>query len=387
MALPRLASWRPHLLGERAVTDFGLDFDTIVVGGGVVGLAVARQLAVDGVSVAVLEAETGLARHASSRNSGVIHAGIYYPPGSLKAELCLAGREAMLAYARARSIRVSTPGKLIVATDADDVAALQRIHDNALACGVALQWCDAAAATELEPLVRCHAALFSPTTGVIDSGAFIDALAGDVRDHGGAIVLGCPFTAAKRERETIAVTAGGDTVRCAHLVLATGTNTASLASAIEGAAPEAFGRSWLAKGSYFAIAHGPRFTRLVYPVPVSGGLGVHVTIDIDGSARLGPDVEWIDRIDYTVDPTHAADFARSAARWAPHIAQDQLRPDYAGIRAKRTGPGEPAADYAILGPDDHGVPGVTALVGIESPGLTASLALAQRVSDRVRPLL
>lgn len=364
-----------------------VDFDVIVVGAGVVGLAIARQLALGDASVAVLEAELGVARHASSRNSGVIHAGLYYAPGSLKAELCLAGRASLIAYAATRAIRVTTPGKLIVATDADDLVALERIDANARACGVTLQWRDAAEATALEPLVRCHAALFSPHTAVIDTSALASALAGDIRDHGGAIVLGCPFTAATRDADTLAVTAGGDTVRCKHLVLAAGTTTTSLAAAIEGAAPEAFGRTWLAKGSYFAIAQGPRFTRLVYPVPVPGGLGVHVTIDFDGNARLGPDVEWIDRIDYSVDATRAADFARSVARWAPHIREHHLRPDYAGIRAKRVGPGEPAADYAILGPSDHGLAGVTALVGIESPGLTASLALAQRVSEHVRHLL
>jgi L-2-hydroxyglutarate oxidase LhgO len=364
------------------------DFDVIVVGAGVVGLAVARELAMGGAQVAVLEAEPGIARHASSRNSGVVHAGIYYAPGSLKAELCLEGRASLLQYAAARSIRVLTPGKLIVATSTDEVAALERIEANARACGMtSLRWCDGDQATELEPLVRCHAALFSPGTAVIDTGAFLDALAGDVRDHGGAVVLGCGFTGARPEGHALAVTAGGDTVRCRHLVLAAGTRTPTLAAAIAGMPTDALGRSHLAKGSYFAIAGGPRFTRLVYPVPVPGGLGTHVTLDVEGNARLGPDVEWIDRIDYTVDPRKAAAFAGSVARWAPHIREHDLRPDYAGIRAKRVGPGEPAADFAILGPAAHGVASVTALVGIESPGLTASLALARRVSGGVRPLL
>ena len=353
-----------------------LDYDAIIVGGGIVGLAIARRETMCGRTVAVLEAEPGLCRHASSRNSEVVHAGLYYPPGSLKATACLRGRQALLEYCATRGIRTRTPGKLVVACDAGEHAALQAVAANAAANGVALAWIDGDDVTRMEPNVVATAALHSPGTAIVDSHALASAIEGEIRDAGGDIVLGCRFLGARRHAGGLVVTAGDTQVTCAWLYLAAGARAPALAAAIEGLDPAAVPTAAFAKGQYFRLVGGPRFTRLVYPVPVPGGLGIHVTLDLEGAVRLGPDVRWVDDLDYDVDARDAAAFASAVQRYAPAVRAEDLSPAYAGVRAKIVGPGQPGADFCIRGPDDHGVAGVVALFGIESPGLTAAFALA-----------
>lgn len=357
-------------------TGHTLDYDAIVVGGGIVGLAIARREALRGGSVAVLEAEVGLCHHASSRNSEVVHAGLYYPPGSLKATACLRGRQALLEYCATRGVRTRTPGKLVVACDASEHAALQAVADNAAANGVALAWIDGRDVARMEPSVVASAALHSPGTAIVDSHGLAAAIEGEIRDAGGDIVLRCRFVGARREGDGLVVAAGDTHVTCARLYLAAGARAPALAAAIEGFDPAMVPTAAFAKGQYFRLVGGPRFTRLVYPVPVPGGLGIHVTIDLEGAVRLGPDVHWVDDLDYDVDASHAAAFAIAAQRYAPAVREADLVPAYAGVRAKIVGPGQPSADFCIRGPADHGVDGVIALFGIESPGLTAAFALA-----------
>jgi L-2-hydroxyglutarate oxidase LhgO len=353
-----------------------MDYDAIVVGGGIIGLAIARELAIAGARVAVLEAEHALAQHATSRNSEVVHAGIYYPPGSLKARTCLEGRRLLLDYCDAHGVATRTPGKLVVACTEDELGALDRIASNARACGVELERIDAAAVRAREPAVVCAGALWSKTTAIVDSHALVHAIAGEIRDHGGDIVLSCAFERAATTTDGLEVIAGDARVTTRALYLAAGASCPALAARVDGFAPSAIPKAALAKGNYFTLTGAPRFSHLVYPVPVAGGLGVHVTLDISGGTRLGPDVEWVDAIDYAVDERRAESFARAVARWSPGIGVADLRPGYAGIRAKIVGPGEPAADFVVATAEDHTVPGVVALFGIESPGLTASLALA-----------
>jgi L-2-hydroxyglutarate oxidase LhgO len=354
-----------------------MDYDAIVVGGGIIGLAIAREIAMTGGRVAVLEAERALGQHATSRNSEVVHAGIYYPPQSLKATTCITGRRLLLEYCAAHGVATRTPGKLIVACTDAEIAALDRIAANASACGVELDRLDAAEVRAHEPAVSCKAALLSPTTAIVDSHALVAAIAGEVRDHGGDIVLGCAFRRATRTPDGLDVTAGDARVSTRALYLAAGARSPALAAAIEGFAPAAIPRAWFAKGSYFTVTGRPRFEGLVYPVPVAGGLGIHVTLDMAGDVRLGPDVEWTDDIDYAVDERKAEQFASAVARYAPDIAPADLRPGYAGVRAKIVEPGAPAGDFVVATSRTHTVPGVVALFGIESPGLTASLALAR----------
>ncbi len=361
-----------------------MEYDALVVGGGVVGLAIARRLAQRGARVALLEAEPGLGRHASSRNSEVVHAGIYDPPSSLKAQCCLEGRARLLEYCAARGIRTAAIGKLIVACDSAEHDALLRISNNAAANGVRLQWRGGDEVARMEPAVRCSAALLSPTTAIVDSHGLLVALADDVRDAGGDIVLGCRFERASTVPHGLAVVAGGEQVTTRRLFIAAGAQSPQLARRVAGIRDAAIPTAHFARGHYFALRGGPRFGRLVYPVPVPGGLGIHVTLDLHGNARLGPDVQWIDAsdgidgLDYTVDPQLASRFGAAVRRFAPAVRDDALHPAHAGIRAKIVGPGEAAADFTILGADALGVEGVVALFGIESPGLTASLALAER---------
>jgi len=365
-----------------------MDYDAIVVGGGIIGLAIAREVANGGGRVAVLEAERALGQHATSRNSEVVHAGIYYPPDSRKAAMCITGRQLLLDYCAAHGVAIRTPGKLIVACDHAELDALDGIAANAAACGVRLERLDPDEVRAREPAVVCTGALWSPTTAIVDSHALVAALAAEIRDRGGDIVLGCAFERATQSSSGLDVTAGGTWVSTRTLYLAAGARTPALAAAIEGFAPSAIPEARFAKGSYFTLVGPPRFRHLVYPVPTAGGLGIHVTLDMAGGVHLGPDVEWTDDIDYVVDERRAEHFASAVARYAPGIVASDLRPGYAGIRAKIVGPGAPAGDFVVATSRTHTVPGVVALFGIESPGLTASLALAEhacRCSSLVPP--
>jgi L-2-hydroxyglutarate oxidase LhgO len=363
----------------------------VVVGAGVVGLACARTLALAGHDVVLLEAEADYGSGVSSRNSEVIHAGIYYPAGSLKARLCVEGRERLYAYCAERGIGHRRCGKLIVATSADDVKKLDGIAAHARANGVAdLQRLGAAEAMALEPALACSGALLSPSTGIVDSHGLMTALLGDAENAGALLARRSPFERAWRDGGLWHVETGGDEpfvigARC--IVNAAGLGAHAVARAMAGFPDAAIPPQWRAKGRYFALAGKAPFTRLIYPTPVDGGLGVHLTLDLGGQAKFGPDVQWLAAdapLDYTVDAAGRADFERDVRRYWPALPDGALQPSYSGIRPKTSGPGQPAADFTISGPRDHGSAGVVQLFGIESPGLTSSLAIGERVGDLVR---
>ena len=362
-----------------------------VIGAGVVGLAVARALALSGREVVVLEAEDAIGVHTSSRNSEVIHAGIYYPKGSLKAASCVEGKEKLYEYCVAHGVPHRRSGKLIVASSEDQLEELGQIQARAHANGVTdVVWLGRAQALALEPELSCAAALYSPSTGIIDSHALMLAYLGDAESHGAMLALKSPLLGGEIVDGGIVLHAAEMTVKSRIVVNSAGLRAPSVARTIEGSAGRFVPRELYAKGNYYSLAGKSPFSRLVYPVPEPGGLGVHVTLDLAGQARFGPDVEWIDRIgldgDYAVDPRRAERFYAAIRRYWPGLRDGALAPGYAGIRPKTAGPGEPAADFEIQGPARHGVPGLVHLFGIESPGLTASLSLAERVLRELAPL-
>jgi L-2-hydroxyglutarate oxidase LhgO len=355
--------------------------DAVVVGAGVVGIAVARALATAGREVVILEAEDAIGTHASSRNSEVVHAGIYYPQGSLKARTCAEGRERLYTYCAERAVPHRRCGKLIVATDAAQLDELEGIRQKARANGVAdLVRLDPAQARALEPELQCVAALHSPSTGIVDSHALMRALLGDAESAGAMLALNSPLDAAVVRAGGVELhVAGAEPIVASEVVNSAGLRAPSVAQSIDGYPAELAPAELYAKGNYYSLATRPPFSRLVYPVPEPGGLGVHLTLDLGGRARFGPDVEWVDAIDYTVDPERADRFYAAIRRYWPGLPDGALAPDYAGIRSKITGKDAPAADFVVQGPRAHGVRGLVNLFGIESPGLTASLALADAV--------
>jgi L-2-hydroxyglutarate oxidase LhgO len=358
--------------------------DCAVIGGGVVGLAVARALALRGREVVVLEAAAAVGTVTSARNSEVIHAGLYYPPGSLKAELCVAGNRRLVEYCRSHGVEYRLVGKLVVATDATEESRLDGLQATAEANGVPLEWLSGAEACALEPALRCTRALLSPTTGIVDSHGLMLALRGDAEAHGAAVAVNAPVRSGSAGPDGILLRVGGaepSDLLCRRVVNCAGFDAQVLSAAIDGVPSGAIPPRHLCKGNYFALSGATPFRRLVYPVPVSAGLGIHFTLDLGGQGRFGPDVEWIDDVDYTVDPGRAASFATAIRRYWPGLPDGTLQPAYAGIRPKVQAPGEAAHDFIISGPADHGVAGFVALYGIESPGLTACLTLADRVAD------
>ena len=359
--------------------------DSVVIGAGLVGLAVARALALAGREVVILEAEDAIGTHTSSRNSEVIHAGIYYPKGSLKARTCVEGRRLLYAYCAERGVPHLRCGKLIVATDAAQLAELEAIRHKAHANGVTdVAPLSLAEVRAMEPELTCVAALHSPSTGIVDSHALMLAYLGDAQNAGAMLALKSPLQRAVVRPEGIELhVAGAEPVLASLVVNSAGLRAPSVARRIEGypsrlAPPELY-----AKGNYYTLAKRAPFSRLVYPVPEPGGLGVHVTLDLGGRARFGPDVEWVDGIDYTVDPRRAEGFYAAIRRYWPALPEGALEPGYAGIRPKICGRGEPPADFVVQGPREHGVRGLVQLYGIESPGLTASLALADHAATLV----
>lgn len=356
------------------------EIECVVIGAGVVGLATARALALAGQSVLVLDRAFTIGFETSSRNSEVIHGGLYYPKGSLKAVSCVAGRRRLYAYCREHGVPHAQTGKLIVATSEDELPGLERIAAAARANGVEdLEWLDASAALRLEPELRCVAALLSPSTGIIDSHALMLALEGEAEAAGAAVVLRTNVERGTVMADGFALKIGGDEpmeLRCRYLVNAAGLYAPALAQAIEGIPRETIPPAYFCRGVYFTLAGRTPFRRLIYPVPVPGGLGTHLTLDLAGQARFGPDVEWISAVDYAVDPARGDPFYAAVRRYWPGLRDGALQPGYAGIRPKTSGPGEPAADFLVQGPAAHGVPGLLNFYGIESPGLTASLALA-----------
>jgi L-2-hydroxyglutarate oxidase LhgO len=356
--------------------------EAVVLGAGVVGLAVARALALAGRDVLVLEAAGGIGTVTSSRNSEVVHAGIYYPTGSLKARLCVAGRIALYGYCAAHGVPIHKLGKLIVASDPAESARLEKIQAQAAANGVALTHLSGDAARALEPALRVDSALHSPETGIIDSHALMLAYQGEMESAGGAIAIHAPVLGGAVEDTGIRLDVGGETpmqLECDILVNAVGLHAPDVARSIAGIPSQTIPRAYLCKGSYYGLQGRAPFSRLIYPVPEPGGLGVHLTLDLGGQARFGPDVEWVDREEYDVDLGRAAGFYAAIRRYWPGLPDSALVPGYAGIRPKISGPTEPAADFAIAGPAVHGVPGLVNLFGIESPGLTASLAIGDAV--------
>ena len=359
--------------------------DAVVLGAGVVGLAVARALAMAGREVVILEAEDAIGTHTSSRNSEVIHAGIYYPNGSLKASSCVEGRTLLYEYCVSHGVPHRRSGKLIVAADEAQLAELESIQKKAHANGVTdVVWMSRAQALALEPELACVAALYSPSTGIIDSHALMLAYLGDAQAHGAMLALRSAFQRAEIRRDGFVVhVAGSDPVQCASLVNCAGLRAPTVARQIDGYPAKLAPRELYAKGNYYSLTSRAPCSRLVYPVPEPGGRGVHVTLDLAGQARFGPDVEWVDEIRYNVDPRRAERFYAAIRRYWPGLSDGALAPGYAGIRPKTAGPGEAAPDFEVQGPSRHGVPGLVHLFGIESPGLTASLSLAGLVLERL----
>lgn len=359
--------------------------ECVVIGAGVVGLAAARALALAGREVVILERETHIGSGVSSRNSEVIHAGIYYPQGSLKAQLCVEGKAALYDYCASRHIPHRRCGKLIVATHADQIPELHRIAAAAAANGVDdLVWLDAETAQAMEPALACVAALHSPSTGIIDSHAYMLSLLGEAEAHGAMIAYGSPVTAMRLDPDGIALTTGEDGepgLKARLVVNSTGLDAPDLAARVEGLGEDHQATAYYAKGSYFTLSGRSPFERLIYPTPEPGGLGVHLTLDMGGQAKFGPDVQWVESAsDLQVDPARADAFYAEIRRYWPALADGALVPGYAGIRPKISGPGEAAADFTIQGPQVHGVAGVVQLLGIESPGLTSCLAIGAHVA-------
>jgi L-2-hydroxyglutarate oxidase LhgO len=360
----------------------------VVVGAGVVGLAVARVLAQIHRDVLILEAQRSFGMGSSARGSAVIHAGLYYPQDSLKARTCLRGRELLYRYAAERGIGVRKTGKLIVACSSDELHDLERLRAQAQANGVEdLVALSQQGARDLEPaLATVRGALLSPSTGIIDCGALMQALLEDAQAHGARALFATRVMSAQVTSTGFTVTVDGAEsrhLRCRVLVNCAGLGSVGLAENIAGLERRSVPHAYLCKGSYFALAGHVPFQHLIYPLPEPGGLGVHLTFDLAGAARFGPDVQWVDEIDNEVDPSRAALFERAILRYWPGLPRQALQPAHAGIRSKIVREGEPPADFRIDGEREHGVRGLVNLFGIESPGLTAALSLAETVASRV----
>jgi len=355
--------------------------ECVVIGAGVVGLAVARALAMAGREVVILEAEEAIGTHTSSRNSEVIHAGIYYPKDSVKARSCVAGSHRLYEYCATHGVPHRRCGKLIVATNENQFRELKEIQNKAHQNGATdVVEIAATEAMRMEPALQCVAALHSPATGIIDSHALMLAYLGDAEAAGAMLGLKSPVERVVVSPRGFELQVESTKIRSKILVNSAGLRAPSVARLMEGFPSEKIPPEFYAKGNYYSLAGRPPFSRLVYPVPEPGGLGVHVTLDLAGQARFGPDVEWVDQINYVVDPKRSERFYAAIRRYWPALPEGALAPGYAGIRPKISGPRDPAADFLVQGPAKHGVPGLVNLFGIESPGLTASLALADDVA-------
>ncbi len=359
--------------------------DCVVVGAGVIGLAVARRLAQAGREVIVLEAAEGIGTVTSSRNSEVIHAGIYYRAGSLMARLCVAGKQALFAYCRERGIAHRNSGKLIVATRPEEIARLESIKAHAEANGVHdLEVLSGAQARALEPQLACEAALLSPSTGIVDSHGYMLSLRGEAEAAGAAFALLAPLHSGRVTANGFELEIGGDAqmqLFCDLLINSTGLAATTIARSLDGMPLDLIPPAYLAKGCYFSCSAKAPFSHLIYPVPEPGGLGVHLTLDLAGQARFGPDVEWVDHVDYTVDPARGEKFYPAIRRYWPELPDGALQPGYSGMRPKIVPPAVAVQDFMIQGPQTHGVRGLINLFGIESPGLTSSLAIADHVAE------
>ncbi|MGF6127561.1 L-2-hydroxyglutarate oxidase LhgO [Pseudomonas frederiksbergensis] len=366
-----------------------VDIDCVVVGAGVVGLAVAREMALAGHEVLVIEAGEAIGIGTSSRNSEVIHAGIYYPPGSLKAQLCVEGRHALYAYCETHGVSTRKTGKLIVANDDAQIRQLELLLERGLENGVFdLRLLNREQALALEPALECVAALYSPSTGIVDSHALMLALQGDAEAAGTSVAFFSPLLSAQVTAEGFLLQVGGTApmaLSCRLLINAAGLQAPALARRIEGLPQQTVPQDYLCKGSYFSCAKRVPFTHLIYPAPEAAGLGVHMTVDLGGQARFGPDTEWVENEQYQVDPERAEAFYSAIRNYWPDLPDNSLQPGYSGIRPKICAPGEPASDFVISSEEQHDVRGLINLFGIESPGLTSCLAIASRVRELIEP--
>jgi L-2-hydroxyglutarate oxidase LhgO len=355
----------------------------VVIGAGVVGLACARALALRGIETVILEANAAIGMETSSRNSEVIHAGLYYAPGSLKARLCVEGNRLLYAFCDAHHVAHRRCGKLIVATAPEQEEKLAALKSQSAQNGVSdLQLLSAAQLATLEPQLSATSALLSPSTGIVDSHGLMLALLGEAEAHGASLALKSPLLRGEARGSGFLLEVGGEEpmqLEAGIVINSAGLHAAKVAATLAGLAARHVPALHYARGNYYALAGGAPFAHLVYPLPEPGGLGVHLTLDLGGQARFGPDVEWVDAIDYTVDPRRADAFYAEVRRYWPALPDGALQPAYSGIRPKLTGPDEPAADFLVQAEAMHGVPGLINLFGIESPGLTASLALAEHV--------
>ncbi len=365
-----------------------LQVQAVVIGAGAVGLACARALARAGKEVIILERNIDFGLETSARNSEVIHAGIYYPPGSLKAKMCVSGRKKLYAFCEEYGVEYSRCGKLIVATFERQLSELKNIQARALANGVDdLELLSASQAVALEPSLHALAALLSPSTGIINGRAYMLALLGDAEHHGASLALNSRVQSLQSTASGLQLSVlcdGVEETLLADLVVnAAGHQSIALANTCDAVAAEKIPQAYLAKGNYFSLAGRSPFSRLIYPVPEPGGLGVHLTLDLGLQARFGPDVEWVQTEDYSVNPQRAEVFYAAIRKYWPDLKDDALQPAYAGIRPKTVPQGSPDADFQVQGPDEHGVAGLVNFYGIESPGLTSSLALADVLCERL----
>jgi L-2-hydroxyglutarate oxidase LhgO len=364
------------------------EIDCVVAGAGVIGLAIARELARAGREVLVLEAGEAYGRGVSSRSSEVVHAGLYYEPGSLRARLCVEGKWLLYDFMKKHNVAHNTCGKLIVASSQDELPGLEKIMQTGAMNGVDdLELLDARQASALEPQLVASGAILSPSTGMMDSAGVMLALLGEAENAGASLAVRAPVTGGRVGGSMLEIDTGGEepmTIGCNLFVNSTSLNAPAVASSLEGLDKAHVPTAYYGKGSYFSMTGKVPFGRLIYPCPTVGGLGVHLTIDVGGQARFGPDVEWVDEPDYEVDPRRADDFYALVRRYWPGLPDGALQPAYAGIRPKIVPPGSHTQDFRIDGPEQHGVPGLINLFGIESPGLTSSLAIGRHVMGMVR---
>ncbi|MDX2142576.1 MAG: NAD(P)/FAD-dependent oxidoreductase [Rhodospirillaceae bacterium] len=360
--------------------------DCVVIGAGVVGLAVARALARAGREVLILEAEEAFGSVTSARNSEVIHAGIYYPHGSLKERLCIEGRDKLYAFCHAYGVTYKRTTKLVFAADDSEVAGLKKLQAHSATGGVFMTYLSGDEAKRLEPQLHCAAALLSPLTGIVDSHGFMLAILGDAEAHGAVIAYNSPVVGGEAAGDGVIIHAGGASpmsLKCKTVVNCAGLSAQAVSRSIKGVAPATIPPQHYAKGNYFYLSGKAPFSRLIYPLPGAHSLGLHYTLDLAGQGRFGPDVEWVDKLNYDVDEGRAASFYAAIRKYWPDLPDGALRPGYSGIRPKIQAKGEPARDFMIQTPKDTGVNGFMALYGIESPGLTSSLAIGDAVVERL----
>lgn len=361
--------------------------DAVIVGAGVVGLAIARELAQSGCEAVVLDKASCIGAETSSRNSGVIHAGIYYPPGCLKSRFCVEGNRLLYAFCEKHAVPHRRIGKLIVAASQDQIDILEHLRHQGIAAGVEdLRLLDKGEVADLEPNVSAQAALFSPSTGIVDVPALMESLLMDFQSAGGILALNTPVDEITTTGEELVVqTAGSDpmALRSSIVVNSAGLGAVELMRRTSALARSHVPDLYYAKGNYFSYRGKSPFKHLIYPVPEAAGLGIHATMDLAGCTRFGPDVQWVDDISYHVSTDRLETFYRGIARYFPAVESPRLHPDYAGVRPKLSGPGGLPQDFWLEGPDDHGVRGLINLAGIESPGMTSALAIAKEVARRV----